>query len=168
MLIVSGIACLIVGFILGYGVRAGMSRHRHKAARRRYDGSGSYRYIEPLAEHHRSGSTSLARTILREKIPRNDSVATKIDCLDAAHIEADMGNNVQRDALLRLYNDLAGQNEFGQKKGSGPHAARINGEPPKQDKPAVVLKMSRNQQRLSAVEAERLAERLRARIGLNR
>jgi hypothetical protein len=161
MLIVSGIACLIVGFILGYGARASISRHRHKAARRRYDVSGSYRYIESLAEHHRSGSTSLERTILREKIPPNDRVATKVDCHDAAHIEADAGNNVQRDALLRLYNDLAG-------KGNGPHAARINGEPPKQDKPAVVLKMSRNQPRLSAVEAERLAERLCTRIGLNR
>jgi hypothetical protein len=168
MLIISGTACLIVGFILGYGARASISRHRHKAARRRYDVSGSHRYIEPLAEHHRSGSTSLERTILHEKIPPNDSAATKIDRHDAAHIEADAGNNVHSDALLRLYKDLAAASEFGQKKGNGPHAAQINGEPPKQDKPAVVLKMSRNQPRLSAVEAERLAERLRTRIGLNR
>ena len=92
MLIVSGIACLIVGFILGYGVRASISRHRHKAARRRYDVSGSYRYIEPMTEHHNSRSTSLEHTILREKIPPNDRVATRTECLDAAHIEADVGN----------------------------------------------------------------------------
>ena len=166
MLLVS-VVCLIVGFILGYGLRAGMSRHCRRAASRRHDASGSYRYIEPFATHHHSGS-AIEHTILREEILRNASNATKISRHKAAHVESDTGSNVQRDALLRLHKDLAAASESGQKKGDGSHAARINGEPPKQDKPAVVLKMSRNQPRLSAVEAERLAERLRARIGLNR
>jgi hypothetical protein len=98
MLLVS-VVCLIVGFILGYGLRAGMARHRRRAASRRHDASGSYRYIEPLATHHHSGS-AIEHTILREEIPRNASNATKISRHKAAHVESDAGSNVQRDACL--------------------------------------------------------------------
>jgi hypothetical protein len=154
MLLVSGIVCLIVGFILGYGVRASISRHRRRAARRRYDLSGSYRYIDPLADHQHSGS-AIKHTILREKIPPNASNAPTIGRHEVAHIAAAAASNVRRDVLLKLHKVLTAASESGQ--GGSPHAPRINVEtlPPNESKPADPRKTS-----------EQLAERLRARIGL--
>jgi hypothetical protein len=43
MLIVWGVSILLVGFILGYGVRAGISRKHRAQARRRYEMTGSGR-----------------------------------------------------------------------------------------------------------------------------
>ena len=43
MLIVWGVSILLVGFILGYGVRAGISRKHRARARRRYEMTGSGR-----------------------------------------------------------------------------------------------------------------------------
>ena len=44
-LIVWGVSILLVGFILGYGVRAGISRRRRAQERRRYEMTGSSRLI---------------------------------------------------------------------------------------------------------------------------
>ena len=45
LLIVWGVPILLVGFILGYGVRAGISRRRRAHERRRYEMTGSARLI---------------------------------------------------------------------------------------------------------------------------
>ena len=40
-LIIWGVSILLVGFILGYGIRAGISRRHRAQARRRYEMTGS-------------------------------------------------------------------------------------------------------------------------------
>ena len=41
VLVVCGVSILLVGFILGYGIRAGISRRHRAQARRRYEMTGS-------------------------------------------------------------------------------------------------------------------------------
>jgi hypothetical protein len=130
MPLLSEIGFLILGFILGYGMRAGISRRRHKAARRRYDATGSYQVIERLAEHRRDGRVDLEHTTVREEVSPNGD-CPKIAYHQTAHAEAQ--RNVQRDTY----------------------------------EPAVPPKHSRSPVRSSSAEAEQLAERLRARIGLS-
>jgi hypothetical protein len=47
--IVWGVSILLVGFILGYGVRAGISRRRRAQERRRYEMTGSA--ARPIGRH---------------------------------------------------------------------------------------------------------------------
>jgi hypothetical protein len=42
MLAILGLSILLAGFILGYGVRSGISHRRRAEARRRYETSGSF------------------------------------------------------------------------------------------------------------------------------
>jgi hypothetical protein len=43
LLIIWGVSILLVGFILGYGIRASISRRHRAQARRRYEMTGSGR-----------------------------------------------------------------------------------------------------------------------------
>jgi hypothetical protein len=78
-LLALGFSILLVGFVLGYGVRAGISRRRHRKARRRYEATGS--------------------NVDNEKIERQVSLARRF--VGTSWLFPKSAGNVDRETILR-------------------------------------------------------------------